>query len=64
MSSDWPLVEREKEFRIIEAALRGETNACGVVLTGDSGVGKTTLARVLLAPTGGGGRLSRGPSLE
>ncbi|MFW0787748.1 LuxR C-terminal-related transcriptional regulator [Gordonia sp. CPCC 206044] len=45
MSSNWPLVEREKEFRIIQAALRGETAACGVVLTGDSGVGKTTLAR-------------------
>ncbi|MDY6808487.1 MAG: LuxR C-terminal-related transcriptional regulator [Actinomycetota bacterium] len=56
MSSDWPLVEREKEFRIIEAALRGETNACGVVLTGDSGVGKTTLARHVTAALDGGVR--------
>ncbi|MEE3851490.1 LuxR C-terminal-related transcriptional regulator [Gordonia sp. LSe1-13] len=56
MSSDWPLVEREKEFRIIEAALRGETNACGVVLTGDSGVGKTTLARHVTSALDGGVR--------
>ncbi|NED60547.1 AAA family ATPase, partial [Streptomyces sp. SID10244] len=56
MSSNWPLVEREKEFRIIESALRGETTACGVVLTGDSGVGKTTLARHVTAALDGGVR--------
>jgi DNA-binding CsgD family transcriptional regulator len=56
MSPNWPLVEREKEFRIIRAALRGETAACGVVLTGDSGVGKTTLARHVTAALDGGVR--------
>ncbi|MGV9712609.1 LuxR C-terminal-related transcriptional regulator [Gordonia sp. NPDC003424] len=56
MSSNWPLVEREKEYRIIQAALRGETNGCGVVLTGDSGVGKTTLARHVTATLDGGVR--------
>ncbi|MGV9859703.1 LuxR C-terminal-related transcriptional regulator [Gordonia sp. NPDC003425] len=45
MPNSWPLVEREKEFRTIQAALTDETQVCGVVLTGDSGVGKTTLAR-------------------
>lgn len=49
MSGNWPLVEREREFRTIQAALRGETTGCGVVLTGDSGVGKTTLARHVTA---------------
>ncbi|WP_152467795.1 LuxR C-terminal-related transcriptional regulator [Gordonia terrae] len=54
MSTNWPLVERDREFRTIQAALRGETTGCGVVLTGDSGVGKTTLARHVTAelPTG------------
>lgn len=56
MSSNWPLVEREKEYRIIQAALRGETSGCGVVLTGDSGVGKTTLARHVTATLDGGVR--------
>ncbi|MBD0860434.1 AAA family ATPase [Gordonia sp. zg691] len=54
MSTNWPLVEREREFRTIQAALSGQTSGCGVVLTGDSGVGKTTLARHVTAelPTG------------
>lgn len=54
MSTTWPLVEREREFRTILAALSGKTSGCGVVLTGDSGVGKTTLARHVTAelPTG------------
>ena len=56
MSTNWPLVERDREFRTIQAALRGETTGCGVVLTGDSGVGKTTLVENLLGsltPTAG-----------
>lgn len=56
MSGNWPLVEREREFRTIQAALRGETTGCGVVLTGDSGVGKTTLARHVTAGLSSGVR--------
>ncbi|GAC67527.1 helix-turn-helix transcriptional regulator [Gordonia soli] len=56
MSGSWPLVEREKEFGVIAAALRGETAGCGVVLTGDSGVGKTTLARHVTADLDSGVR--------
>lgn len=54
--ANWPLVEREKEYRAISAALRDETAVCGVVLTGDSGVGKTTLARHVTAGIGTGVR--------
>lgn len=50
------MVEREREFRTIQAALTGETAACGVVLTGDSGVGKTTLARHVTAGLSSGVR--------
>ncbi|NDK89168.1 helix-turn-helix transcriptional regulator [Gordonia desulfuricans] len=56
MPANWPLVEREKEYRAISAALRGEASVCGVVLTGDSGVGKTTLARHVTAGIEGGVR--------
>ncbi|MFT4125206.1 MAG: LuxR C-terminal-related transcriptional regulator [Gordonia sp. (in: high G+C Gram-positive bacteria)] len=53
MPVNWPLVQREHEHRAIVAALREETSVCGVVLTGDSGVGKTTLARHVTAGMGG-----------
>ena len=56
MPANWPLVEREKEYKEIAAALRGEAPVCGVVLTGDSGVGKTTLARHVTAGIGAGVR--------
>ncbi|PYE13291.1 DNA-binding NarL/FixJ family response regulator [Williamsia limnetica] len=45
MARTWPLIERDLEFRTIQAALDSETADLGVVLTGDPGVGKTTLAR-------------------
>ncbi|MFD1815225.1 helix-turn-helix transcriptional regulator [Rhodococcus gannanensis] len=46
MNRPWPLVQRQREFDTLTAALTSATGACGVVLTGDAGVGKTTLARV------------------
>ncbi|HEY5855978.1 MAG TPA: AAA family ATPase, partial [Aldersonia sp.] len=46
MAGAWPLVERQREFDAIRAALRPERGiGCGVLLTGAAGVGKTTLAR-------------------
>lgn len=46
------MVERAGEFEAIRAALTG-TDRVGVVLTGDAGVGKTTLARHAAAAVGG-----------
>ena len=50
------MIEREREFRTIQSALTQGGPVCGVVLTGDSGVGKTTLARLVTAGTETGGR--------
>lgn len=44
-----PLVEREREDQKIRAALGADSEECGVILTGDAGVGKTTLARSVVA---------------
>ncbi|MFY9766848.1 MAG: ATP-binding protein, partial [Mycobacterium sp.] len=41
----WPIVRRENEFSLIRSALVGQQGRCGIVLFGDAGVGKTTLAR-------------------
>ncbi|WP_137875658.1 LuxR family transcriptional regulator [Rhodococcus sp. Q] len=46
MDRPWPLIQRQHEFDALTSALTSATGACGVVLTGDAGVGKTTLARV------------------
>lgn len=46
MNRPWPLIQRQHEFETLTSALTSATGACGVVLTGDAGVGKTTLARV------------------
>ena len=46
MPDSWPLVERERETELIRAAVLGHTG--GIILTGDAGVGKTTLARFAL----------------
>ena len=51
MQGTWPLIEREQEFRTIQSALNPGGSVCGVVLTGDSGVGKTTLARLVTSGT-------------
>ncbi|MGW5076608.1 LuxR C-terminal-related transcriptional regulator [Rhodococcus sp. NPDC004095] len=45
MNRPWPLIQRQHEFETLRSALTSATGACGVVLTGDAGVGKTTLAR-------------------
>ena len=44
-AQDWPLVRREPEFAAVRAALVGHTTYRGIVVVGDAGVGKTTLAR-------------------
>jgi DNA-binding CsgD family transcriptional regulator len=43
----WPVVQRDKEFAAIRSALIGSTEFRGIVLVGDAGVGKTTLARLV-----------------
>ncbi|RJO76724.1 LuxR family transcriptional regulator [Nocardia panacis] len=55
MARNWPMIERESEFEAIRAALTGSQHV-GVVLTGDAGVGKTTLARQATAAIGGNTR--------
>ncbi|MEU5844380.1 LuxR C-terminal-related transcriptional regulator [Rhodococcus sp. NPDC047139] len=45
MDQRWPLIQRRGELEIIVAAL-ADPDGGGVVLTGDPGVGKTTLARM------------------
>ncbi|MBF6128101.1 helix-turn-helix transcriptional regulator [Nocardia brasiliensis] len=52
MARNWPMIERETEFEAIRAALTGRAHV-GAVLTGDAGVGKTTLARQATAAVGG-----------
>ncbi|GAB4589633.1 LuxR C-terminal-related transcriptional regulator [Nocardia sp. IFM 10818] len=46
------MVERESELDLIRSALQGD-DFVGAVLTGDAGVGKTTLARLATAGVGG-----------
>jgi DNA-binding NarL/FixJ family response regulator len=43
----WPTVRREDEFSTIRSALAGQQDFAGIVLFGDAGVGKTTLARAV-----------------
>jgi DNA-binding CsgD family transcriptional regulator/ABC-type oligopeptide transport system ATPase subunit len=45
--SGWPLVGRDDEVRQALAALKTDAGFHGVVLVGDSGTGKSTLARTL-----------------
>jgi DNA-binding CsgD family transcriptional regulator len=44
-TQSWPIVRREDEFSAIHSALVGQQGVSGIVLFGDAGVGKTTLAR-------------------
>lgn len=41
----WPFLGRESEVAQIQSAVAGRGQGCGVLLLGDAGVGKTTLAR-------------------
>lgn len=45
----WPLVGRAEELQFVAAALRPRSGVGGVVLVGAAGVGKTRLAREMLA---------------
>ena len=47
MPADWPIVERANEFQMIRDALVGNGEACGIILTGESGVGKELIARAI-----------------
>ena len=46
-ASAWPVVERGTEYAAIYSALVGQPEVCGIVVIGDAGVGKTTLARLV-----------------
>ena len=47
MAQNWPVVARDDEYTTIRSALVGDNGGCGIVLVGDAGVGKTTLARLV-----------------
>jgi len=57
--SKWPMVGRDDEFRQALAALDDGAEFQGVVLVGDSGVGKSTLARALATTVESGGATVR-----
>jgi DNA-binding CsgD family transcriptional regulator len=57
--SDWPIVARDDELRQALAALVDDAEFHGVVLVGDSGVGKSTLARALADTLESGGATVR-----
>ncbi len=52
MAQKWPVVPRADEYAVIRTALLGDTGGCGIVLIGDAGVGKTTLARLVTQSLG------------
>lgn len=47
MAQKWPVVRRDSEYATIRSALVDQDGGCGIVLIGDAGVGKTTLARLV-----------------
>jgi len=58
-ASEWPIVARDDELRRALAALADDADFCGVALVGDSGVGKSTLARSLADTLESGGATVR-----
>ena len=58
-ASAWPTVAREDEFRQALTALDKGAEFRGVALVGDSGVGKSTLARALAKALESRGRTVR-----
>ena len=57
--SGWPIVARDGELRQALAALEDDAEFHGVALVGDSGVGKSTLARALADTLESGGATVR-----
>ena len=47
MARKWPVVRRETEYSTIRSVLDGQSEVGGIVVIGDAGVGKTTLARLV-----------------
>src|SRR5262245_17543510 len=47
MARTWPILARNTQFAILRSALADGTESHGIVLIGDPGVGKTTLARLV-----------------
>jgi DNA-binding NarL/FixJ family response regulator len=43
----WPVVPRDGEYTTIHSALVDRAGGCGIVVIGDAGVGKTSLARLV-----------------
>ena len=47
MAGNWPILRRDIQYATIHSALVESTGVCGIVVIGDAGVGKTTLARLV-----------------
>src|SRR6476659_8795808 len=47
MAGNWPILRRDSQYATIHSALEESTAVCGIVVIGDAGVGKTTLARLV-----------------
>jgi len=56
----WPTVNRDDELRTVVSTLRSRRGPWGAVLTGDAGVGKTTLARAAVGAFAGERRWAAG----